>query len=759
VGAVKNEDDLMLNRQAITKLKAVLIVDLIITAFAFGGYFYVQSTFERPKSAAFVLSDLVVSPSEADFGQPVTISVNVTNLGEEAGSYSVNLLIDDASFENKTVQLPGAESVIVEFTVDSAAEGSHSVTIEDLTGSFTVIAAPPPPSDGGGGGEPTSVKLSSLKINPLEGWPGVAASISVEAKNSGGPSQSTSVSLYVGSTLIDSKDLVVPSGLTITVRFSWTPPSEGSYSIKVSTPSDYLILNYKVVPSGLHTLSVTISPSGNADFTVDGKGFTTPYAGLFSAGLHTVAVEPSDPTGTNLFIRWEDGSTSPTRVIGLSDTKSITAFFTGGASSCPALYVWNGNSYDYVAEVSNHGWLGYINYVTGDPDWPIVYWRNNPWDYIPLNNWQLQPIAGTSYNYYDMKLTQRWNEIFYLDAAYMVVVDHPADVNVYSTMVEQYLNPDYMGNIYTVSKNPLTPISAVNEKGENVLPQISAIDDVFTPGIHGIQSPEWNETQWNTLTLNLGDLSGAQQIKLVIRGMVDWGSADDYNNWIDKFFAPDVPAGTQITPAPYMEVKNANGDWVRVQEDRQFPIAPEVARTFVVDLTGLFPTDDYSLRISNFWNVTFDYIGVDTTSQQNITIQKVYPIADLHQYFSTTSAASGNFTKYGDVSALLREADDMYVIGKQGDEVHLQFPTTNLTAVPEGMQRDLFFYVALWFKDEYGNWGYGFPFEVDPMPFLNMSGFPYPLVDTAYFPGEAYPTDSAHLAYLAEWNTRVANPP
>ena len=40
-----------------------------------------------------------------------------------------------------------------------------------------------------------------------------------------------------------------------------------------------------------------------------------------------------------------------------------------------------------------------------------------------------------------------------------------------------------------------------------------------------------------------------------------------------------------------------------------------------------------------------------------------------------------------------------------------------------------------------------------------MSGFPYPLTDTAYFPAEAYPSDSAHLAYLAEWNTRVVTPP
>src|SRR4030067_1871479 len=64
------------------------------------------------------------------------------------------------------------------------------------------------------------------------------------------------------------------------------------------------------------------------------------------------------------------------------------------------------------------------------------------------------------------------------------------------------------------------------------------------------------------------------------------------------------------------------------------------ARTFVVDLTGLFPTNDYALRISNFWNVSFDYIGIDTSSQKDVNIQKVDPIANLHQAFATNSPSS-----------------------------------------------------------------------------------------------------------------------
>jgi hypothetical protein len=169
----------------------------------------------------------------------------------------------------------------------------------------------------------------------------------------------------------------------------------------------------------------------------------------------------------------------------------------------------------------------------------------------------------------------------------------------------------------------------------------------------------------------------------------------------------------------------------------------------VVDLTGLFPTEDYSLRICNFWNVTYDYIAVDTTPQQNVIIQEIEPQACLYEAFVAGSrAATGNFTRYGNVTQLILKEDDMFVIGRRGDTVSLQFPTDNLKPVAAGMVRDYFLYEACWFKDESGNWGFGFGFTVDPLPFKNMTGFPYQ-------PEEAYPDDPGHQNYQLQWNTRT----
>ncbi len=52
------------------------------------------------------------------------------------------------------------------------------------------------------------------------------------------------------------------------------------------------------------------------------------------------------------------------------------------------------------------------------------------------------------------------------------------------------------------------------------------------------------------------------------------------------------------SPPPYMEVKAVNGSWVRVPDNREFPLPDVTDNTFVVNLTGLFPTNDYELRIN-----------------------------------------------------------------------------------------------------------------------------------------------------------------
>jgi len=739
----------MLSHSAIVKLKAILVIDLIIVGAAAGVYFYFQDQgmiAVAAKPAKFTLTNLTIDPLEAIVGDAVQISVNVTNIGDLEGNQTLNFEINNAVKDTENVTLAGGASEIVQFTDVEIKEGNYTVKVGDLTGNFTIKPAPP---------ESSKIILSNLQVNPYEVWANQTVTLTATAENPTTEADNLTVRATVDDALVQTAVIEVDAGKTQTVEFNVSATTEGRHTVKLNTLSG----SFTIVETGYHTLEIARSGGGPKPlvFTLNGETHGTPYIALLPVGEYTVSCPNPYDVGTGVleFTSWNDGSTSPTRTFTLDKWLILVATYTliSGYASCPSLYTWNGTGYSYVTDVSNSGWLGYIGSINQNGN--IIFSGGNPWDYVKLDKNQLATKTINGNSYYDMVISQEWDELFYLDSATLVVVDHPVGTDAYTTMTN-YLNKGSTGQIYTVnSNNILSPIAATDGKGQNVLPDILKQDGVFTPGIYGDQSPSWNNITLNQLTVDLGNLSSAQQIKLVFTGIVDWGPYESYYNWIDQFKAAAaqglVPDGTPVTPASYMEIKAANGSWVRVPQDRQIPIPSDSnPRTFVVDFTGLFPKgiSDYQIRITNFWNVTYDYIGIDTSTQQNITVQKISPIATLSQFCSTNSTSSGNFTRYGDVTALVQNADDMYVIGRQGDQVELEFPTANLTAPAPGMVRDYFLFVACWFKDAPGEWGYGFTFTVDPMPFMAMSGFPYPA-------DESYPYDAAHLAYLAEYNTRV----
>lgn len=77
-----------------------------------------------------------------------------------------------------------------------------------------------------------------------------------------------------------------------------------------------------------HTLTINTVPAGVGGITVDGAGYTAPVK-LLDGILHTI-VAPSTAVvgGSNYaFLRWEDGSTSPTRVMMLTADTTIAATY------------------------------------------------------------------------------------------------------------------------------------------------------------------------------------------------------------------------------------------------------------------------------------------------------------------------------------------------------------------------------------------------------------------------------------------------
>jgi hypothetical protein len=265
-----------------------------------------------------------------------------------------------------------------------------------------------------------------------------------------------------------------------------------------------------------------------------------------------------------------------------------------------------------------------------------------------------------------------------------------------------------------------------------------------------------------TLSFPPGTASN-QRAVLVLNGWVEWADGS-------TFLAASQGGRNPLTP-PYLQVKDSHGRWQTVIADMGMPSGK--TKTMAVDLTGKFLSSSREMRIVTNMCVYWDEIFLSDDSRTPVVHQTAIDAAkaDVHfrgfsqvtlhperkqpEYFdySRVSAASnwnqtpGMYTRYGDVTELVRAADDRMVIMGSGDELKLEFDASGLPALPDSWTRDFLLLVDGWAKDSDANTAYSQ--SVGPLPFHRMTSYPYP-------PAECFPDDQAHRLYLARYNTRQA---
>jgi len=94
---------------------------------------------------AFSISNLAISPSQAEPGQEIIITVTIANSGGTSGDYTVGLKINGLTEASKTLSLdPGARRTI-SFTVKKSEVGRYQIDVNGLTGIFVVKEKPVQP--------------------------------------------------------------------------------------------------------------------------------------------------------------------------------------------------------------------------------------------------------------------------------------------------------------------------------------------------------------------------------------------------------------------------------------------------------------------------------------------------------------------------------------------------------------------------------------------------------------------------------------
>ncbi len=414
-------------------------------------------------------------------------------------------------------------------------------------------------------------------------------------------------------------------------------------------------------------------------------------------------------------------------------------------SSCPVVWVWNGEHYEFISDMIGPGIVGHW-VAPGETNIP------DPTEYLRIEGRHVKPKNGRL----SFRFAEVMEELVYLDHVRLIAIDHPADMDVYPN--EYFASaPPFPEFKIIASRNARPPRSARDGEGRNVLPQLLQRDRKYVTGFDPIQFPGFSKMHY--LELELPDRYNAGPMRMLMHGFIEYFSAT-------SGFAAHQ-AGIEPV-VPFLEVQTTTGEWKRVSDDIGFPAG--LARTMVADLSGKLPPGTSRIRIGTNLNIYWDQILFDqTTDVAGIQTQTVPlaeasmrfhgyprqvegdPKSDLWYVYEDVSATgpyahhTGNFTAYGDVLPLLGEADDRFVIIASGDEVALEFDPSSLAPIQPGWSRDYFLYADGFAKDM--DFYESLSDTVEPLPFHSMPRYPY---DS----GIQYPTSQEYLRYRLTYNTR-----
>ncbi|MBX3125311.1 MAG: hypothetical protein KF718_01270 [Polyangiaceae bacterium] len=418
---------------------------------------------------------------------------------------------------------------------------------------------------------------------------------------------------------------------------------------------------------------------------------------------------------------------------------------------CPYVFSGAEDGFSYETTVGGVALVGQPKHL--DPSGP-----GKAIDFMPM--WVRLDRARVTEGRVRAKILAAEDEIVYLDAAKLTVVEHAAAHEVFTSTSasRRSFEPAEGWDFIALPRANFRVAERASWQGHtDVTAEIGTLSD---------RAVTCDPTRDNQYELDFGAAQAGQPAWLVIEG---------WRLRFDRKLGANVPSAK-----PRLEVRQPDGSYREVCTLR----APRGDRKAVVfDLSGVtFPTGRYQVRVSTgtdqggtgMWFI--DRVRLNTGAAGELTrydltasqatlehsgVPTVYTLGDVTRprlarddgggEDSDAHATYGRFTRYGDVSELLGRSDDRLVVMRRGDGVVLQFD--DVRAAPEGRERALFLYTDLVFKPrrvplapatELTTW-------VEPLPFHGMASYGAHL-------RHRQPDSAERRAYLAAYNTRELLP-
>jgi len=415
-------------------------------------------------------------------------------------------------------------------------------------------------------------------------------------------------------------------------------------------------------------------------------------------------------------------------------------------SSCPYLFAWNGSRFEFVADFGGVGGLGYL--VA-----PGVYAKPDPTEYLRIP--RLEPRNGE----YILQCMTPLEEITYFDEAKLIAVDHPEGTEVYPNEMMAISAPPPAAEIFCY-RRPIDPVTAVNERGVDVTDDVLRIDRRYA-GATRVSGQFMGLADDHFVELDFGDRLAKvanRRLVLFLHGWVEYGySSTNY---------AAAQAG-MTAKAPSIHVLRG-GKWVELFGEVGYPAG--IQHMMTLEVTGKIRPGDRRIRISSnmelYWDRIFlaEHLGASVVATKEVSVRSAnlhfrgypreyspdghHPILSDYDNIDTSlpwKLMSGQYTRYGEVSEILGQADDCYVIMGRGEELTLRFPAEAFGPVPKGLRRTFILKTDSFCKDM--DLYTAYPDTVEPLPFHSMSGYPYG-------PNERYPDNEKTRAYRRRFNTR-----
>ncbi|MGQ9620089.1 MAG: CRTAC1 family protein, partial [Bacteroidales bacterium] len=421
--------------------------------------------------------------------------------------------------------------------------------------------------------------------------------------------------------------------------------------------------------------------------------------------------------------------------------------------SCPFLYTWDGNEFVFVKDIL---WRSALGMPLGIMGGTTTYgFPEASDDYIKIPG----ELLKMQKNLYKLNITSELWETIYLDKIELIAVDHPDSTEIF--VEEQFSPPPFPGlKIYHVDKKIL-PASATDGEGNDLLEYISEKDDKYIAGFK--PTAYQGITEVHQLILDPGPSIKEDSLFIFLNG---WIFPTDASINVAISQNPDIKV-----IQPVFQVVNNKGEWETVIENTGFPMGKD--KTMIINMSGKFLSSDHRIRIITNMEIYWDYIFF-STSQISKASLNVIPLkikrADIHyrgfsemyrkggrygpHWFNYSVIdktigwrdLTGNYTRYGDVLALLKQTDNKYIISNAGDEISVSFSDSKNSEIKKGWKRDFLIRSVGWVKDGDLNTLTGN--TVEPLPFHGMTQYP-PSRD------EKFPESDDYKIYMKKYNTRV----